>query len=152
MNFKTNKKTKQIFMILFAFVALQISAQGPGNNPNGGKPNGKNGFFKDLSADQIATIKTKKLVLILDLSKSQETKIYDLNLNIAKTMKSKQTLKNKKGKPSSEERYSFIIQRLDNQIAVKKEFKSILTDEQFVKWEKIQIHKKRKQFKRQKKA
>jgi F0F1-type ATP synthase assembly protein I len=44
--------------------------------------------------------------------------------------------------PSKEERFAMQNKRLDNQIAMKAKMKDILTEDQFVKWEKTQIQRK----------
>ncbi|MGB0975140.1 MAG: hypothetical protein ACPGU9_09145, partial [Flavobacteriaceae bacterium] len=47
--------------------------------------------LKDLSPEQIATLRTKNMTLTLDLSKEQSDKIYALNLEDANTRKAQRT-------------------------------------------------------------
>jgi hypothetical protein len=101
---------------------------------------GKMEMMKDFTPEQIATLKTKKMALHLDLTKAQQDKIQSLNLTSVKERKVKMTERkekhqNEKVKLSSEEKYNKMNSRLDKQIALKKEMKSILNDKQFQKWE-----------------
>lgn len=113
---------------------------------------GKMEIMKDLSPEQMATLKTKKMTLALDLTKSQQDKIYALNLKNAKELKVKmQARKNEKENQegnrielSSDEKYKRINNRLDKQIAIKKELSAILTKEQLEKMEQIKKMRKMK--------
>ncbi|KAG1650165.1 hypothetical protein GQR58_028275 [Nymphon striatum] len=78
---------------------------------------------KDLTAEQVATLKTKKATLALDLTEAQQGQMKTLFLENAKMQKTKMTEPN---------------ERLDHQIAQKAKLKSILSDEQYTKWEKTQ--------------
>lgn len=100
--------------------------------------------MNDLTPEQAATLRTKHMTLNYDLTKSQQDEIYKLNLENAKAKKDMmESLKAKKEsgewqKPSSEERYKMMNDRLDHQIAVKAKMKNILTKEQYSKWEDTQ--------------
>ncbi len=101
--------------------------------------------LEDLSSEQIATLKTKKMTMDLDLSKSQQSKIYTLQLNMVKARKEKQIIINKnngvlKQELSPEEKFNRMNSRLDRKIAFKNKMKSILSDEQFTKWKHMQHH------------
>lgn len=113
--------------------------------------------FEDFSAEEIAQLKTKKLTLALDLTSAQQSEIQALELQNAKAMKQKMAErkkmkeKNDKEKPSKEERLAFMNERLDRQIAHKAKMKSILSAEQYAKWEKMHAMKQKKARKGMKK-
>ena len=114
-------------------------------------------MMKDLTPEQMATLKTKKMTLALDLSESQQKKIYNLSLKGAKDRKAKmearkETMKNNNGKRpelSSDEKYKRANERLDQQIAMKKELSTILTKEQLEKMEQMKKRGKMKKKKAQ---
>jgi len=112
---------------------------------------GRMEMMKDLSPEQMATLRTKKMTLALDLSNSQQDKIYAINLDTAKKRKHKmEAQKNTKGekpKLSSDEKYNLINTRLDEKIVLKNKVKSILNEEQFLKWERAQKHSKKRKKK-----
>lgn len=116
---------------------------------------GKMEMMKDFSPEQMATLKTKKMTLALDLNNSQQDKIYALSLKTAKERKAKMEARKKEmekrdGKRpelSSDEKYKRANERLDKQIAMKKELSSILTKEQL---EKLEQMKKRSKMKKRK--
>ena len=95
------------------------------------------------------------MTLALDLNNSQQDKIYALNLKTAKERKAKMEDRKKEMKKrdskspelSSDEKYKRANERLDKQIALKKELSSILTKEQL---EKLEQMKKRGKMKKRK--
>ena len=104
---------------------------------------GKMEMMKDLSPEQMATLRTKKMILALDLTKVQQEKMHTLHLEGAKARKEhmKKRAENRgaeKPKLSSEEKYQKINSVLDRKIEMKSKMKSILTQEQFQKWERSQ--------------
>tara|TARA_B100001146_G_scaffold224923_1_gene245009 strand:+ start:6324 stop:6761 length:438 start_codon:yes stop_codon:yes gene_type:complete len=92
--------------------------------------------MKDFTPQQMADLRVKKLTLALDLNESQQTRLLQLETDKAVTMKSRMENRKKRSELSSEELYEAKKNRLDAQIAYKKELKSILTEAQFEKWEK----------------
>lgn len=97
-------------------------------------------MMKDLSPAQMATLRTKKMTLALDLTKTQQNKMHALHLESAKArkdqMKKREQYKDtEKQKLSSEEKYEKMNSVLDKKIEMKSKMKSILTEEQFKKWE-----------------
>ena len=115
---------------------------GPGGD-KGKHLKAKKELLQNLSPEEAANLKTKKLTLELNLSESQQNAIYDLELELAKARKTKmEEFKQKKEngeleKPSEEELYQRTIDRLDRQISHKKEMQQILDEEQFQKWERM---------------
>lgn len=108
---------------------------------------GKRGDMKDLSPDQVASLQTKKMTLALDLNESQQAKVKTILTKDATARKAKmeeRKASKDEGKKimTSEEKYAKQNERLDHQISRKKEMKSILTADQFEKWEKMNHNKK----------
>ncbi|MBT8205309.1 MAG: hypothetical protein KJP14_04300 [Eudoraea sp.] len=103
---------------------------------------------KDMTPEQLATLKTKKLTLALDLTEVQQKEIQKLTLEQAKLRESKRSEMQEKRKadpearPSKEERYEHQLARLDEMIAHKAKMKDVLTEVQFEKWERLHKHKK----------
>ncbi len=99
----------------------------------------------ELSAEQLATLHTKKLTLVLDLTESQQTKIMAISLEEAEFKKAKhEELKAKKKseewkKPSADERFEMANARLDHKIAQQQKMKQVLTQEQYQTWKEIQL-------------
>jgi len=104
---------------------------------------GKMEMMKNLTPEQMATLRTKKMTLALNLTKTQQSKMQDLHFESAKArkeqMKKREQLKGgEKPKLSSDERYKKMNSVLDRKIEMKNKVKSILTEEQFQKWERSQ--------------
>ena len=123
---------KKLLLIAIALLTLNATAQDRKNRKDS---------LKDLSAEEVATLRTKKLTLQLDLNESQQATVKTLMLEEAKFMESKRAEReeNKANedskKPTKEERYAMVNERLDRQIEMKKSMKSILNAEQYTKWE-----------------
>ncbi|MCB4809616.1 hypothetical protein LG651_15275 [Tamlana sp. 62-3] len=132
---------KKILLIAIALVGLQAVAQN--DREEGKKERGHK--MANLSAEEIATLQTKRMTLHLDLNESQQKKIQAINLENAikrKEMMEERKAKKESGeerkKPTEEERYAMETARLDHKIAMKAKMKDILNEEQYIKWEKSQ--------------
>lgn len=126
---------KNLIVIAIAFLSLQVMAQDHGR-PHHKKMDKE--MLKDLSAEDMATLKTKRMTLDLDLDESQSKAVYALFLEESKRLKTKMAERNneeKKEKPSKEEHLKRLNEKLDRQIALKKEMKSILNEDQYKKYE-----------------
>jgi len=142
---------KKLFVVALLILSASVLAQRPAHH-QAKKQQHKKEFLKDMSAKQLATLKTKKLTLSLDLNKEQQDKIYAINLEEAKDKKQKmaarkKVMKKAEGKIpdlSSEEKFQRMNTHLDKKIALKSKAKSILTEEQFQKWQRLQKHSKNK--------
>lgn len=149
-NHKTIKNMKNIIYALAILFTLNIAAQEGTDNTDRKdkkemrKQKGKK-FMKDFTPEQIAELQTKKLTLALDLSESQQQRVLALNTANAKVRKQKmearEAKKEKKEKPTSEEKYALMNERLDAKIAHKQSMKQILSKEQYEKWEKMHASK-----------
>ena len=101
----------------------------------------------EMTAEQLATLHTKKMALALDLSPKQQDAILKLNLEEAVFRKTKiAELKAKKEsddakKTTSDERFKRQNEQLDRKLVHQKKLKEILTNEQFELWRKVRHHK-----------
>ena len=128
---------KRLVVLICVLATFSLSAQ------EGRHEHGRQGarMMNDLSPEQTATLKTKKMTLGLDLTEDQQEKIYKIHLNNAKEKQARMDEVKKKReageslKPSKEDRFNRLNEKLDMQIAHKKEMKGILSKEQFEKWE-----------------
>lgn len=126
-------------------VALVTSAIGHAQrSPQSGH---RAAYLKELSIEQVATLKTKKMTLALDLSAKQQTQVMDFNLEEAAFRKARMNKLHEKKeagelkRPSAEERFAMENAKLDRMIAQQDALKKILSDEQFQQWKKIQFRK-----------
>jgi len=126
---------KKVIVVLFCMASMTAMAQkGEGQQRDG---------MHQMTPEQTATLKTKKMTLALDLTDAQQKQIQTLNLENAKTRKAereKRKAQQENGeskKPTSDERYAMKNERLDRMIAQKTEIKEILSQEQYAKWEKM---------------
>jgi hypothetical protein len=123
---------KKLMLIAIALITLSATAQDQKN---------RRGDFKDLSPEEVATLRTKQMTLHLDLTESQQAEVKPLLFEEAKHMETVRASRDKKmqdktaQKPTKEERYAMANERLDRQIEMKKKMKTILTEDQYVKWE-----------------
>lgn len=137
---------KKLILIAMAFVTLQAVAQ---DKRKGGEKSERK-MMKDLSAEEIATLGSKKMTLALDLSTAQQAQVKAVLLEQATTRKQKMAEREKTKndndakKPSKEERLKMTNAKLDSQIAMKKEMKSILTAEQYETWTKMESNRNHK--------
>ncbi len=106
----------------------------------------KGNYYKErpqYTAEQLASLQTKRMTLTLDLTEVQQNQVQNLNLEQAKMRKAKMEERNARKdaedskKPTSQERYAMQMAMLDQKIAHKAEMKKILSAEQYVRWEKM---------------
>lgn len=131
---------KKLMMIMIILASVTLTAQR-------GSRSGNDRMSKNLTAEQTATLQTKKMTLALALDENQSSKVYDLMLQEAKERKAKKAeRKNNKEKtrPTKEERYAKVNKHLDDQIAMQNKMKKILTEEQFAKFEKTKMNRRMK--------
>lgn len=94
---------------------------------------------KELSQEERITLHVKKMQLALDLTEEQSK----LLTEIFKKNQRPQPPKKKQG-ISSEVHYQMRLKHLDHQIAIQNEVKTVLNEEQFTAWKKMQHSKKRR--------
>lgn len=110
---------------------------------------------EDISAEDMASLQSKKMTLHLDLNAAQQEKVYAILLEQAKDKKAHKAKhlakKAENNKPTKAEFLKNKHQKLDKQIAMKRKMKSILTANQYEKFEKMKPKKGRKKKMRYKK-
>ncbi|SNR35969.1 hypothetical protein [Dokdonia pacifica] len=126
---------KHILTMVILCMTITVSAQ-----------RGRDGGRMQLSAEQQATLQTKKMTLALDLNDQQANKVYTIQLEQAKKRKAFIAERKKQDRPelTKEQRFELEEKKLDNMIAVQKEMKAILTADQFEKWRKIKLKRQQK--------
>ena len=116
---------------------LGFSQRGPGHER-----------MKDMSPEQIAILETKKMTLALDLNEKQQQQIQEIHLEKAiERQAHREEREDRDSKPDADERFQMMNERLDKQIAVKDQMKDILSNEQFEKWEKLNLSRGRSKMK-----
>lgn len=129
---------KKLWIAILIMAGLSATAQDKKMNDHRGRMN-------DLTPEQFATLQTKKMTLALDLNDSQQSKLKTLlteDANMRKTrMEAMKSRKENAEKISAEEKYTQKNEKLDYEIARKKEMKALLTADQYAKWEKMKQHK-----------
>lgn len=125
-------------LVIICLLLVTITAQAQPNEKGSEHPRKEmRERMKDLTPEQRAELKTKKMTLHLDLNASQQVAIQKLNLK--QELKRENFRKEKKNAESKESKDTFenASARLDEKIATKKELQAILTPEQFEKFEKM---------------
>lgn len=124
--------------VLFLLISFSINAQQKQNKQRKGS---------DFTPEQTATLKVKHMALGLDLNASQQKEVYNLMLANAEERKNAMTERkeNKENgvKLTSDQKFEMQNARLDKMIAHKAAMKTILSKDQFVKWEKMMTSKKK---------
>lgn len=120
------------FIALLTLVVL-FSATVNAQNKKGNNKRGNN-----FTAEQMATLQSKKLTLRLDLDQKQQKAVYEVMLKNSEeriALRAQNQQKRASGvKPTTEERYNMENLRLEKQIAQKTEMKKILTADQYSIW------------------
>lgn len=128
---------KKIVIICFVLVGIAVQAQ-PGRE---GKMNDRKEMkekMADLTPQERAMLKAKKMTLHLDLNDKQQKQVEAL---LVRQEEKRDALKaqREEGKELTKEEMVFLKSKmLDEQIAFKKEIKTILNEEQYAKFEKSQ--------------
>lgn len=107
---------------------------------------------RQMTPSEVADLKAKRMTLRFELTDAQQKKVHAIVLNQAKVNKGlrkdrKVVDGEKKEKPSKDEFVKMQNHRLDQQIEMKREMKTILTAEQYAKFEKTKPRKPRKKRK-----
>ncbi|WP_438963948.1 hypothetical protein [Winogradskyella sp.] len=129
---------KSLVVIAIAFSTLSVNAQERRQERKGNDH--KKEIMKDLTPEEVANLKTKKLRLKLDLTDMQQKKVESILLEQAVERQNKRKAhqnKKEKDKPSKEEFLKMQNARLDSKIEMKQKMKDILTEEQYAKFEKM---------------
>lgn len=124
-----------VLIVCLLVTTCYVSAQG--HPPKKGHERGD--LFEkmqELTPEQRAELKTKRMTLDLDLTESQQQRVKNLLVAEERNRPKPEERKKKKEDISSEELYQKRIARLDSQIAMKSKLKEILTEAQYEKFEK----------------
>ena len=128
---------KKVLVIVAVFVGFSAMAQR--ERPQ----NPKKQLLESLDAEQLATLRTKKMTLALDLNQEQFEEVLQLNIAEIEFHKEKREVRKAAkddNKPSSaEERFNMANARLDRQIAMQQQLKDILTDDQYALWKELKL-------------
>lgn len=128
-------------IVALVFAGLQMNAQDKKRDQIREGRQDRMAMMNDLSAEEMANLKTKKMTLHLDLTSAQQEKVKAIVLEESQMRKAKMLeMKSKKDagtlqKPSKEQRLEMMNERLDKQIAMKAKMKDILNEEQYARWE-----------------
>ncbi|MCA0154349.1 hypothetical protein [Winogradskyella vincentii] len=142
---------KNLIVIAIAFLTLSATAQDRRQERKGNDH--RKEIMKDLTPEEVANLKTKKLTLKLDLTDKQQKKVESILLEQAVDRQNKREEhqnKEEKGKPSKEEFLKMQNARLDSKIEMKQKMKDILTEEQYAKFEKMKPRRHQRRNKRAK--
>lgn len=145
---------KKLLIIAIALVTLNGFAQRDGNKKMDRE--NRSELRKDMTPNDMADLKSKKLTLKLDLTDKQQKEVKALFLEQAQNrekLRKERKAKNgeQKEKPSTEEFVKMQNLKLDKQIQMKRKMKSILTAEQYTEFEKMKPRKHKKERKNNKK-
>ena len=141
---------KVIITAVLLVVGMTVFAQ------RGGHHGQKRAMAKDLSIEQLATLRTKKMTLALDLTEKQQQQVMQLNVENVKFKRTKMEerrgeKKDRDEKPTAEERIAIENQKLDRQIAQQEKMKKKLDDDQYQLWKRLRMHQHAQGKKRMKK-
>ncbi|RIV36326.1 hypothetical protein D2V08_03060 [Flagellimonas lutimaris] len=139
---------KRLAVVLVMLMSIGMVAQ-----KNNG-PGMRQGPQMDMTAEEMATLRTKHMTLVLDLTQAQQDKVYVINLENAQFRKAKwdniKALKESGEwkRPTSEERFAMQNARLDRQIATQEKMKKVLDEKQYETWKTMQKSRKAMQGKK----
>lgn len=124
---------KKLMMAILILATVSMTAQR-------GSRDGENRRGNDLTAEQQATLNSKKMTLALGLNESQSKKVYNVLLTQAKDRKAMQAERKamtEKPELTKEQRYAKNNEHLDKQIAIQQQMQSILSEDQFQQFKKM---------------
>ena len=128
---------KKVLFICLVLIGIPVQAQ-PGPDKELKRKEMKE-KMADLTPQQRAELKAKKMALHLNLNEAQQSQIQTLLLDRENKIAAMRANKKDRKELSKDELFELKSQRLDEQIAFKKELESILTEEQFAKFEKSRM-------------
>ncbi len=132
---------KNLLVIALVLFTINAMAQKQGTQ----RPNRNAGseMMNQMTPNERADLRTKQLTLKLDLNDAQQNQVHALVLKQASTNNTKRMAwktANRDGsaRPTKDEVLKMRNERLDQQIEMKRNMKTILTPEQYAKYEEIQ--------------
>ncbi len=134
---------KKLFVLSFLMLAISMHAQRPEHSPRGEKgPMMEK--IKEWTPEQRAELKTKSLVLHLDLNKKQEVEVQKIHLDLEKQKEQRKANRKDPKTLTADELFELKVAQLDEKIAVKRQFEAIFNKEQMEKFEKLSVQKQRR--------
>ena len=133
---------KNVPIVIMLLCSISLFAQ----RPELGKGDHKKHQIEEMHSftpEQHAELESKRLTLLLDLNESQQQAIKNLSLKNTAKRKEQRVDPETREKMTSEALYQLQLTKLDTKIAHKSELKSILTKDQFAKWEKINMERRK---------
>lgn len=120
---------KKLFVVALFAIGLTAMAQ----------EKGKRGDFKDMTPEQRTELHVKKMTKDLDLNEKQQKEIKEL-LNAqkedrAEMIEKRKEIKETAEKATKEQRAEMKAKMEEKKAAINAKMKTILTDDQFKKWE-----------------
>ncbi|MCB0465693.1 MAG: hypothetical protein KDC78_08490 [Aequorivita sp.] len=119
---------KKVLIIFMALATFALNAQ----NKNAERKENRKEMKANLTPEQRADLKTKKMTLALDLTISQQQKVKQL---ILKAENEKPERPENWKEMTDTQKYEAKSAMMDKRIAMKKDLKEILTEAQMTKWE-----------------
>ncbi len=122
---------KKLSLFLIMLISLSAFSQQKGQHHKADKT--------DMSAEEIATLQTKKLTLQLNLDQAQQQEIKKLYKEKAEERKAlmaeHKKMREEDVEKLKEKRFEVKNARLDRELAHQERMKQILNEEQFNKWQ-----------------
>lgn len=129
---------KKVLFLITLISSIIVSAQ-PGPDHAKHRKGDQREQMKDLTPEQRAELRTKKMTLHLDLTEAQQKEVHQLSKaweqkreNLQKEMKSGNDL-------TKDQKFEHKSKMLDEEIEMKRQLKSVLTEEQYAKFEKSRM-------------
>ncbi|RKS98910.1 hypothetical protein [Flavobacterium sp. 123] len=116
---------KNLFIAALLLVGLSSFAQDRKERPSREQ-------MEKFTPEQRNQLMVKKMTLDLDLNSKQQEQVAQI---IKEQSAKREAMKANQEKPSSDEHFAMKNKMLDEQIAMKAKMKSVLSAEQFAKWE-----------------
>ena len=101
-----------------------------------------------MTAEQLATLKSKKMALMLDLETAQQNQVQE---TLAAHFEAREALREslrQGGEAQKQSRFSVRNARLDQQLALQAEMKQILEEEQYNRWKKARMQRHKRMARR----
>jgi uncharacterized protein YqfA (UPF0365 family) len=121
---------KKLSLFLIMLISISAFSQQKGHSNKAEMAN--------MSAEETATLQTKKLTLQLDLNQAQQVeikKLYQKNAEERKAMMAQhKKMRAEDAEKLKEKRFERMNASLDKQLAHQEKMKQILNEEQFKKW------------------
>jgi hypothetical protein len=125
---------KKIILMTLLMVGMTVFAQERNKRQYGNE-------MEQFTPEQRNQLMLKKLTLELDLNESQQKDMSGIIVEMNSKREAQRTAmmarKDKKVKPTNDERFAMKMKMLDEQIAMKKRMQKILNPKQFEKWESL---------------